>query len=91
MTLEELYSNLEAAGFQRQTTPQEPEPVPEPEPAPEPENTVSNEEVLAAIKGLTAALQATAVKTLTFENPPQPKTAEDILGEMLSGSRPENK
>lgn len=67
---------------------EQPVPDPEPEPAapdPVPENNpaaADNSAVLAAIKDLTAALQANAIKTQP--QPVQPKeTAEDTLFNIL--------
>lgn len=67
----------------------QPAPAPDPEPAadapePEPEHNpaADNSAVLAAIKDLTAALQANAIKTQP--QPVQPKeTAEDALFNIL--------
>ena len=94
MTLEELYANLEAAGFQRQTTPPEPPTEETPAPAPTPaEPTAPAHDAIAqlqaSIDALTAAMQANAIKTVTFDTPPSPQSAEDILGEMLAGRKPE--
>ena len=70
------------------TDPPAPDPEPEPEPAapdPVPENNpaaADNSAVLAAIKDLTAALQANAIKTQP--QPEQPKeSAEDALFTIL--------
>lgn len=67
---------------------EQPAPEPEPEPAapdPVPENNpaaADNSAVLAAIKDLTAALQANAIKTQA--QPEQPKeTAEDAFFNIL--------
>ena len=92
MTLTELYEHLEAAGFQRQTTPPEPPteepPAPVPAEVPAPANDAIAQ-LQASIDALTAAMKANAIKTVTFDNPPTPKSAEDILGEMLAGRKPE--
>lgn len=78
--------NYNPAGL---TDPPAPDPQPEPEPAappdPVPENNPAapdNSAVLAAIKDLTAALQANAIKTQP--QPEQPKeSAEDALFTIL--------
>lgn len=77
--------NYNPAGLTEQPAP-DPEPEPEPAaPDPVPENNpaaADNSAVLAAIKDLTAALQANAI--ITQPQPEQPKeTAEDALFNIL--------
>ena len=92
MTFDELKQHLIEAGFQwadpAAPAPEpDPEPDPEPTPAPAPENDVQ-EQLLAAVKELTGAIQKNAINTITFDKP-EGQTAEDILGEILAGKKPE--
>lgn len=95
MTFDELKQQLIDAGFQW-TDPEapapEPDPKPDPEPAPAPAPAEdANAQLIAAIADLKATIQANAVNTFHFDNPPKEQTAEDILGAMLAGSKPEKK
>lgn len=95
MTFDELKQKLIEAGFQW-TDPEAPAPEPEPEPDPEPAPAPApasdaNAQLIAAIADLKAAIQASAVKQFTFDQPPKEQTAEDILGAMLAGAKPDNK
>lgn len=72
--------NYNPAGLTEQPAPDpEPEPAAAPDPVPASDPAASdNSAVLAAIKDLTAALQANAIRTAA--QPEQPKeTAEDVL------------
>lgn len=95
MTFDELKQQLIEAGFQW-TDPAapapEPDPKPDPEPAPAPAPAPdATAQLIAAITDLKAAIQASAVKQFTFDQPPKEQTAEDILGAMLAGAKPDNK
>lgn len=94
MTFDELKQQLIEAGFQwadpaapapEPDPEQDPEPAPAPDPAPD-----ANAQLIAAIADLKAAIQASAVKQFTFDQPPKEQTAEDILGAMLAGAKPDN-
>lgn len=93
MTFDELKQHLIDAGFQFKDPNAHEDPAPEPEqqsdpqPDPQPDYKALNE----SIKALTAALQANAINTITFDNPNQQQSAEDILGAMLAGPKPEKK
>lgn len=101
MTFDELKQHLIAAGFQFRdpNAPEDPAPEPEKQPEqqpdpqpgqpaePQPDYKALNE----SIKALTAALQANAINTITFDNPNPEQSAEDILGAMLAGPKPEKK
>lgn len=95
MTFDELKQQLIEAGFQW-TDPAapapEPDPEPDSEPAPAPDPAPdANAQLIAAIADLKAAIQANAVKQFTFDQPSKEQTAEDILGAMLAGAKPDNK
>ena len=104
MTFDELKQQLIDAGFQW-TDPAAPapepdlKPDPEPAPAPAPAEDApapapaedANAQLIAAIVDLKAAIQASSVKQFTFDQPPKEQTAEDILGAMLAGAKPEKK
>lgn len=95
MTFDELKQQLIEAGFQW-TDPAapapEPDPKPDPEPAPAPAPAPdATAQLIAAIADLKSAIQASAVKQFNFEQPPKEQTAEDILGAMLAGAKPDNK
>lgn len=95
MTFDELKQQLIEAGFQW-TDPAapapEPDPKPDPEPAPAPAPAQdANAQLIAAIADLKATIQANAVNTFHFDQPPKEQTAEDILGAMLAGAKPDNK
>ena len=95
MTFDELKQQLIEAGFQW-TDPAAPAPEPDPEPDPEPAPAPApapdaNAQLIAAIADLKATIQANAVNSFHFDQPPKEQTAEDILGEMLAGSKPDNK
>ncbi len=83
MTFDELKQQLIEAGFQW-TDPAAPAPEPDPKPD-------ANAQLIAAITDLKAAIQASAVKQFNFDQPPKEQTAEDILGAMLAGAKPDNK
>lgn len=93
MTFEELKQQLIEAGFQwsdpsapAHEPTQEPEPEPAPAPAPAPD---ANAQLIAAIADLKATIQANAVNTFHFDQPSKEQTAEDILGAMLAGAKPD--
>lgn len=93
MTFDELKQQLIEAGFQW-TDPAapapEPDPKPDPEPAPAPAPAQdANAQLIAAIADLKATIQANAVNTFHFDQPPKEQTAEDILGAMLAGAKPD--
>jgi len=93
MTFDELKQQLIEAGFQW-TDPAAPAPEPDPKPAPEPAPAPApdaNAQLIAAIADLKATIQANAVNTFHFDQPPKEQTAEDILGAMLAGAKPDNK
>lgn len=97
MTFDELKQQLIEAGFQW-TDPAapapEPDPKPDPEPAPAPTPAPgqdANAQLIAAIADLKATIQANAVNTFHFDQTPKEQTAEDILGAMLAGAKPDNK
>ena len=96
MTFDELKQQLIEAGFQW-TDPAAPAPEPEPKPDPEPAPPLSPEEhaqlaeLTRAIADLKATIQANAVNSFHFDQPPKEQTAEDILGAMLAGAKPDNK
>lgn len=95
MTFEELKQQLIDAGFQW-TDPAapapEPDPKPDPEPAPAPAPAPdANAQLIAAIADLKATIQANAVNSFHFDSAPKEQTAEDILGAMLAGAKPDNK
>lgn len=95
MTFDELKQQLIEAGFQW-TDPKAPapksDPKPDPEPAPAPaQDPDANAQLIAAIADLKQAIQASAVKQFNFDQPPKEQTAEDILGAMLAGAKPEKK
>ena len=93
MTFEELKQQLIEAGFQwsdPSAPAPEPAPEPEPEPAPAPAPAPdANAQLIAAIADLKATIQANAVNTFHFDQPPKEPTAEDILGAMLAGAKPD--
>lgn len=95
MTFDELKQQLIEAGFQWQdpaAPAPEPDPKPDPEPAPAPAPAQdANAQLIAAIADLKATIQANAVNTFHFDQPPKEQTAEDILGAMLAGAKPDNK
>lgn len=95
MTFDELKQQLIEAGFQwTDPAAPAPEPAPEldPEPAPAPAPAPdSNAQLIAAIADLKATIQANAVNSFHFDQPPKEETAEDILGAMLAGAKPDNK
>jgi len=95
MTFDELKQQLIDAGFQW-TDPAAPAPEPDPEPDPEPAPAPApapdaNAQLIAAIADLKATIQANAVNSFHFDQPPKEQTAEDILGAMLAGAKPDNK
>ena len=95
MTFDELKQQLIEAGFQW-TDPAAPAPEPDPEPDPEPAPAPApapdaNAQLIAAIADLKATIQANAVNSFHFDQPPKEQTAEDILGAMLAGAKPDNK
>lgn len=95
MTFDELKQQLIDAGFQW-TDPAAPAPEPDPEPDPEPApapapSPDANAQLIAAIADLKATIQANAVNSFHFDQPPKEQTAEDILGAMLAGAKPDNK
>ena len=95
MTFDELKQQLIEAGFQW-TDPAAPASEPDPEPAPEPAPAPApapdaNAQLIAAIADLKATIQANAVNSFHFDQPPKEQTAEDILGAMLAGAKPDNK
>lgn len=95
MTFDELKQQLIDAGFQW-TDPKAPapepdsKPDPEPAPAPAPDQD-ANAQLIAAIADLKATIQASAVRQFNFDNPPKEPSAEDILGAMLAGAKPDKK
>lgn len=95
MTFDELKQQLIDAGFQwtDPTAPApEPDPKPDPEPAPAPAPALdATAQLIAAIADLKSAIQANAVNSFHFDQPPKEQTAEDILGAMLAGAKPDNK
>jgi len=95
MTFDELKQQLIEAGFQwadPAAPAPEPDPEPDPEPAPAPAPAPdANAQLIAAIADLKATIQANAVNSFHFDQPPKEQTAEDILGAMLAGAKPDNK
>lgn len=100
MTFDELKQHLIDAGFQFKDPNAPEDQAPEPEqqseqPEQQPEQPVEPQPDYKAlnesIKALTAALQANAINTITFDNPNPQQSAEDILGAMLAGPKPDNK
>lgn len=68
----------------------EPEPEPSPQPSPEPSPASLSSVLNEAIKGFTAevaemkkALQASNIRTVSREDDPPTKSADDILAEMI--------
>ena len=105
MTFDELKQQLIDAGFQW-TDPKAPAPKPDPksdpkpDPKPDPKSDPkpdpkpaedANAQLIAAIADLKATIQANAVNTFHFDQPPKEQTAEDILGAMLAGAKPDTK
>ena len=95
MTFDELKQQLIDAGFQwADPAAPSPEPAPEPDPEPAPAPAPAqdaNAQLIAAIADLKATIQANAVNSFHFDQPPKEETAEDILGAMLEGAKPDNK
>lgn len=95
MTFDELKQQLIEAGFQwadPAAPAPEPDPKPDPEPAPAPAPAPdATAQLIAAIADLKATIQANAVNSFHFDQPPKEQTAEDILGAMLAGAKPDNK
>ena len=95
MTFDELKQQLIDAGFQwADPAAPSPEPAPEPDPEPAPAPAPAqdaNAQLIAAIADLKATIQANAVNSFHFDQPPKEETAEDILGAMLAGAKPDNK
>lgn len=76
-------SNFDPAGLE--DPPKDPEPAPDPEipAAPAAPEQPDNTAVLAAIKDLTAAIQANAIKNTPQPDQPAAESADDILFNIL--------
>lgn len=73
-TKEEIASLIAEEKADPDPVPEDPAPAPEPEPQPQPQNN----EILDAIKNLTAAIQAQNLQRAA-QNDPEPATPEDVL------------